>query len=150
MVAEALPDDCFLVCKLHPAHGERDVCEAVLGDRLPHDAFVVVDDSQHTTPELLASCHAVVASERSMALIDTIVAGRPAAAIPFAEYPLGSGDMIHQAIVNILSNAITYTAPGGQITIETAVLDDVITVEISDTGRGIPAKDLPYTLERYS
>jgi two-component system phosphate regulon sensor histidine kinase PhoR len=59
------------------------------------------------------------------------------------------GDMIHQAIINILSNAITYTAPGGEITLMTAVECEMIAVEISDNGRGIPAKDLPYIFEKY-
>jgi hypothetical protein len=85
MVADALPPDCLLVCKLHPSREERGACEAVLTDRLDPTAFRVVDDREHSTPDLLGACEVAVAVTRSMALVDAIVAARPIVAIAFPD-----------------------------------------------------------------
>lgn len=97
-VAEALPDDCFLVCKLHPAgEQERESCEHALAAVLPSDAFAVVGERQYTTPDLLAAADVAVAAERCMALTDAIVMGRPAIGLAFHEMPPGCNDLSHPA-----------------------------------------------------
>jgi hypothetical protein len=95
MLAEALPDDAYLVCKLHPSFEERRFCQSILEACLPADAFRVVGESEFTTRELLAGCHVAVSNERSMVLTDAIVMGRPGIAIRHPESPLGSGDRNH-------------------------------------------------------
>jgi signal transduction histidine kinase len=50
-------------------------------------------------------------------------------------------DRMAQAIGNILSNAIKFTAAGGQISIRTALVDGQLAIQISDTGPGIPAEE---------
>lgn len=60
-------------------------------------------------------------------------------------------DMLYQAVLNLLSNAVKYTPENGQITVETQVDEakkKVIT-RISDTGVGIPAKDLPFVFDKF-
>jgi len=97
MVAAALPDDAFLICKLHPSWEEREMCDTVLRAHLPADAFRVVSDREYSTAVLLADSRVVVLNERSMCLTDAIVMGRPAVSIMHAEYPRGSGDLNHPA-----------------------------------------------------
>jgi PAS domain S-box-containing protein len=46
---------------------------------------------------------------------------------------------IQQVIWNMLSNAVKYTPAGGSITVRTSNEDDLIIVEVSDTGLGIDA-----------
>ena len=55
MLAEALPHDAFLVCKLHPSFEERETCEALLSASLPSNAFKVVGESDFKTPDLLTA-----------------------------------------------------------------------------------------------
>jgi two-component system, OmpR family, phosphate regulon sensor histidine kinase PhoR len=60
-------------------------------------------------------------------------------------------DMLYQAVLNLLSNAVKYTPERGTITIQTAVDETkrkVIT-RISDTGVGIPPKDLPFVFDKF-
>ncbi len=57
-------------------------------------------------------------------------------------------DKWSQVIVNLLSNAIKYTPEGGAITIRTWERDGLTHLSVTDTGIGIPAKDLPHIFER--
>jgi two-component system phosphate regulon sensor histidine kinase PhoR len=60
-------------------------------------------------------------------------------------------DMLYQAVLNLLSNAVKYTPEGGSINVST-ILDEarkMIVVKISDTGVGIPPKDLPFVFDKF-
>jgi two-component system phosphate regulon sensor histidine kinase PhoR len=60
-------------------------------------------------------------------------------------------DMLYQAVLNLLSNAVKYTPERGTITVQTTVDEakrKVIT-RISDTGVGIPPKDLPFVFDKF-
>jgi two-component system, OmpR family, phosphate regulon sensor histidine kinase PhoR len=64
---------------------------------------------------------------------------------------LADKDMIHRAILNLMSNAVKYTPEGGTLSVSTEVDETAkrITVKISDTGVGIPPKDLPYVFDKF-
>jgi signal transduction histidine kinase len=48
-------------------------------------------------------------------------------------------EKLRQILLNLLSNAIRYTAPGGRITLAaTLSSDDMVAISVSDTGVGIP------------
>jgi len=47
-------------------------------------------------------------------------------------------EKVAQILVNLLSNAIKFTPAGGHISAECAVVDDTVTLSISDTGPGVP------------
>jgi two-component system sensor histidine kinase VicK len=52
----------------------------------------------------------------------------------------GDGDMIEQALENLVSNAVKYTPAGGKVRVEfSAAADGSVKIQISDTGIGIPA-----------
>lgn len=60
-------------------------------------------------------------------------------------------DMLYQAVLNLLSNAVKYTPERGTITVLTAV-DEAkrkVIARISDTGVGIPPKDLPFVFDKF-
>jgi two-component system phosphate regulon sensor histidine kinase PhoR len=60
-------------------------------------------------------------------------------------------DMLYQAVLNLLSNAIKYTPEGGTVTVQTEVNEQKKKVigRISDTGVGIPPKDLPFVFDKF-
>jgi signal transduction histidine kinase len=55
---------------------------------------------------------------------------------------------MEQILLNLVSNAIKFTAPGGEITIDVEAADDVC-VHVRDTGVGIPADHLSRIFEPF-
>jgi two-component system phosphate regulon sensor histidine kinase PhoR len=64
---------------------------------------------------------------------------------------LGDRDMLYESILNLLSNAVKYTPEQGQITVQTVVDESkkIVSVRVSDTGVGIPPKDLPFVFDKF-
>ena len=56
---------------------------------------------------------------------------------------------LEKVIANLLSNAIKYNVKGGKIRLETKKLHHNITVAVSDTGKGIAKKDIPFVFDRF-
>ncbi|MGI8507810.1 MAG: sensor histidine kinase [Gemmatimonadaceae bacterium] len=51
-------------------------------------------------------------------------------------------EKLRQILVNLLTNAIKFTASGGHITVACQTVDGTALVSVSDTGRGIPSDQL--------
>lgn len=68
----------------------------------------------------------------------------------------GSGDVtvhaddekLEKIIRNILANSLKFTEQGGAV-IDFAAEGHAVSIEVRDTGRGIPASDLPHIFERF-
>lgn len=58
-------------------------------------------------------------------------------------------EMIKRAIINIISNAMASMENGGILTITAEPQDKEILIKVSDTGCGIPQKDLEHIFDRY-
>jgi len=56
---------------------------------------------------------------------------------------------MHQAILNIVDNAIKYTNEHGKISIELTEDEKYAILKVSDTGIGIPKNQLPYIFDRF-
>ncbi len=76
------------------------------------------------------------------------LSGRAAPALPEI---VGDADRLQQLLINLVDNAVKYTPDGGSIEVAAAAADRGTAVEIavSDTGCGIPEKDLPRLTERF-
>lgn len=55
-----------------------------------------------------------------------------------------------QVLRNVLQNAITHTPPSGRISATLRVDGNTSVIEVADTGRGIPADQLPLIWDRFS
>ena len=61
----------------------------------------------------------------------------------------GDRERLEQVIMNIVSNAIKYTADGGKIEMVAGTRGKNVFIRVSDNGIGIPEKDLPRLFERF-
>lgn len=60
-----------------------------------------------------------------------------------------NGQALHQAVRHLLVNAINYTPQGGSVAVKTTPIDGKAVIEISDTGIGISADDLPRVFDLF-
>ena len=59
---------------------------------------------------------------------------------------LADRQVVRQALINLLDNAIKFSSPGGRIGVSVGDNGKVVTIDVSDTGPGIPedARDLVF------
>ena len=62
---------------------------------------------------------------------------------------LADPDRLSQVMINLISNAIKASSPGGEICISGRSEGAETVLEVADTGRGIPAAELPFIFERF-
>ncbi len=67
------------------------------------------------------------------------------------QLPLVNGDKssLQQVFVNLLNNAVKFTPPGGAIRLLAFSGMGGVTVQVHDTGIGIPSEDLPHLFSRF-
>ncbi|MFO0809545.1 MAG: ATP-binding protein [Gemmataceae bacterium] len=53
------------------------------------------------------------------------------------------------ALDNLIDNALTYTEPGGRVTLSAAADGDRVRMAIADTGVGIPAESVPHVFDKF-
>lgn len=62
---------------------------------------------------------------------------------------LGNQNQLQQVYVNLILNACNATEPGGTISLSTQKKGRMLECRFSDTGKGIPPKDLPYIFDPF-
>jgi len=67
------------------------------------------------------------------------------------DLPLVMADQgrLEQVLVNLVDNAVKYTAPGGRVVIAVTEEGEYVRVAVQDTGPGIPAESIPRLFERF-
>ncbi len=61
---------------------------------------------------------------------------------------IGDAQRLAQVLLNLLSNALQHTPPGGQISVSAQRAGAEIHVAVRDTGEGIPREDVPHVFDR--
>lgn len=60
----------------------------------------------------------------------------------------GDTNQLRQVLINLIDNAIRYTAQG-EIVVTVEARPDAVLVRVTDSGEGIPAEHLPHVFERF-
>lgn len=61
----------------------------------------------------------------------------------------GDEQRLHQVVTNLLTNAMKFTPPGGNVRLEVGGADGVARLKVTDTGVGIHPEELPHIFERF-
>lgn len=56
---------------------------------------------------------------------------------------------IEQVVLNLLGNALKFTPPGGSVTLSMTATQELVRVEVNDTGIGISDRDRPLIFEKF-
>jgi two-component system heavy metal sensor histidine kinase CusS len=62
---------------------------------------------------------------------------------------VASADLIRRALINLVSNALRHTPPGGSILLQGEDAMDECVIRVSDSGSGMPADHLPRVFDRF-
>jgi len=87
-----------------------------------------------------AELYQVVAEEKGIELSVDVLDDTPIEA---------DGDLVFQALSNLIDNAIKFTPQGGAIRIATLRRDDAVLLTVADSGPGIPPEEKDRVLERF-
>ena len=61
----------------------------------------------------------------------------------------GDQDKVRQILLNLLTNALKFTAPGGSVEVTCDSNEDYVAIRVSDTGLGIPGSELNTIFEPF-
>ncbi|MGW8227108.1 MAG: sensor histidine kinase [Anaerolineales bacterium] len=68
--------------------------------------------------------------------------------LPHAPWPLpevqGDEDLLLLALLNLLGNAVKFSEPGATVEVRAFEDADMVTIEVADTGPGIPENEVPF------
>lgn len=59
------------------------------------------------------------------------------------------GMLVQRAVSNLVANSLAHTPKGGEVTMAAAESTDGITIEVADTGDGIPPEHQPHVFDRF-
>jgi len=65
---------------------------------------------------------------------------------PFVRADIG---LIERVLQNLLENALRHTPEGGEVRLSVTAGADAITIEVRDTGSGIPETEVPFIFDRF-
>lgn len=72
-----------------------------------------------------------------------------AATAPDTPAVMADPQRLRQVLVNLVSNALRYTPPGGRIRLAARPLSGMVEISVTDTGSGIDPADLPHIFDRF-
>lgn len=103
-------------------------------------------DSRSVNPEGIVEQVFHLLESKALAKQVTLIADPSLANVPPV---LADPPKLEQVLINLLDNAIKFTTEGGSITVSASHQNDLIRIDVTDTGVGIPPQDLHRIFERF-
>lgn len=125
----ALVNDILMLSKLDESHRERNL--ESFGAMEPVDLMAVVHDASDR-----------MAGRADAAEVSLVVEGEP---VLVEGYPR----IVDEMVSNLMSNAIRYNKPGGEVRVHVGLVEGRPTLEVADTGIGIPEEAQAKVFERF-
>jgi len=118
--------------------------------RIAEDLLILSDAESHLPEKVLVRLSDMVSDILKRLNAQAEKAGITVTAdLPPALDVLANPDQMEQVIVNLVDNAIKYTASGGKVHVTGERQAHGIAVHVADTGIGIMSQDLPRIFERF-
>ncbi|MFD9717377.1 sensor histidine kinase [Streptomyces sp. NPDC059076] len=93
--------------------------------------------------DLLETCRTALRAQAESAGVLLVVEA------PYSVHVHADSDRLRQVVGNLVGNALRATAPGGTVILALVPQGELVIVEVRDTGKGIPADDLPHLFDRF-
>lgn len=61
----------------------------------------------------------------------------------------GEALLLHEALSNLIDNALTYAGAGSEVTLSARALEGQVVLEVQDNGVGLSTQDLPHVFDRF-
>jgi PAS domain S-box-containing protein len=92
------------------------------------------------------------AAARALPLVEALAAskGITVRADRLGGTALADPTRLHQVLLNLLTNAIKYNHPGGEVRVESRVGNDLVHLSVRDTGRGLRPDQLAHLFEPFN
>ena len=58
-------------------------------------------------------------------------------------------ELLTYVFLNLIANAFKYTPSGGKILVKASLKNELLMIEVKDTGIGIPSEDIPHIFEEF-
>jgi two-component system sensor histidine kinase TctE len=136
----------------------RRLCEQLLSlahaneSAPPDDAPDIVDFNSVARDVVLQYLALAHEKNQDLGWVDAREESKTAADLPHEDPAvpvLARGAELHEALSNLVHNAIVYTPPGGHITVMASTHDDMALVEVRDDGPGIAPTRRAEVFERF-
>jgi two-component system phosphate regulon sensor histidine kinase PhoR len=123
--------------------------QAIVADLLDLSAIEAEGDRMHLTPtRIFAPLKAAASALSGAAESKGVKLFLPPSSDP-SVLVNGNTQRLEQVFTNLLENALKYTPSGGRVSVYVRVNAAQVSVDIEDTGIGIPAASLPRVFERF-
>src|SRR5438128_6159243 len=131
---------------LQDLHGQADRMERLIGDIL---AVSRIDSGRISVDFSRVDVASVV--QHVCEEVRPMLKGRTLKCLAPEDLPavMGEARKLHQILVNLLTNAIKYSEPGTQITLNARIDQSEVRFEVSDQGIGIRKEHMPRLFEKF-